>query len=362
MKIGIDASRALRKIKTGTEYYSEQIIINLAKIDRKNDYILYSQVKPTGPLSKLPANFQWRIMPFPRGWTLFRLSVEMKKNPPDVLFIPAHTLPLIAPKKSVVMIHDLNFYKNPELYPMRQKLYHNFVIKRDVKKAAHFLVPSKYSKNDLIKLMGVSHQKINVIYHGYDESLFRPIDAQSHRSSKLKFYLFYLGRLEAKKNLIRLIRAMALLKNHHLKTVKLVLAGKPSHGYDEIKKEIEKYQLNNQVVELGYLDEKEVPFWYANARALVFPSFLEGFGMPIIEAQATACPVICSNTKPLPEIGGDGAQYFDPLSEIDMAKKIAAVLKDKSLRQRLIKKGLQNARRFSWRDSARKTLAILESV
>ena len=362
LKIGIDASRALRKIKTGTEYYNKQIILNLSKIDSKNDYILYSQNEPINDLAKLPTNFKWRIMPFFRGWTLLRLSLEMKKNPPDVLFIPAHTLPLIVPKKSVVMIHDLNFMKNPKLYPLWQKLYHNFVIGRDTKKASHFLVPSNYTKNDLIKLLNIPEKKITVIYHGFDIDLYKSMRQNHHISKKFQPYIFYLGRLEAKKNLVNLVKAFDNLQNYGLQSTKLILAGKPGHRYKEIEKEIEDRGLRKKIIELGYVKEKDLPFWFSNAVALVFPSFLEGFGLPIIEAQACGCPVLAADSSSLPEIAGDCALYFNPKDEKDMAKKISEVLKNENLRQDLIKKGFTNIRRFSWKNSAEKTLKVLESV
>src|SRR3989344_3082542 len=116
MIIGIDASRALRKQRTGTEFYSAEIIKHLVAIDTKNTYRLYSHQAPTGDMENLGPNVEWKIVPFPRGRTLFRLSWEMLINPPDLLFIPAHTLPLITPKRSVVTIHDIGFDHFPELY------------------------------------------------------------------------------------------------------------------------------------------------------------------------------------------------------------------------------------------------------
>jgi len=362
MKIGIDASRALRKIKTGTEYYSEQIILNLAKIDHKNNYSLYSNISPKPPLLNLPNNFHWRVMPFFRGWTLLRLSLEMKKNPPDVLFIPAHTLPLITPKKSVVMVHDIGFVHFPKLYPARQKIYHNFVLWYVKKHATHILTPSEFVKNDLIKTLKIKKSKITVIYHGFDKKLYQKSADKNHLSVKLIPYIFFLGRLEAKKNLITLIRAFEIVRKNSKEKIKLVLAGNKSHGYKKIKKEIEKSKFKKDIILPGYIKEEDVPIWLSSARLFVFPSQNEGFGFPVIEAQACGCPVICSNITSLPEIADSGALYFNPQDEKDLANKIIKILNNKELQKELIKKGSENIKRFSWAAAAIKTKNILESI
>lgn len=364
MKIGIDASRALRECKTGTEWYSQNIILNLAKIDHKNEYILYSHKEPSSPLDSLPSNFKWRVMPFFRGWTFFRLTFEMAVNPPDILFIPAHTLPLITPKKSIVMIHDLGFLHHPSLYPLRQKAYHKFVIWHDKRKATHFLTPSQFTKNDLVETLAIPSDKISVVYHGFDANLYKKVNANNHLSVKYKPYLFYLGRLETKKNIVGLISAFEVYKKRNPKSsLKLVLAGKPGHGYSHIQNQIEKLKkYKKDVVEIGYVKEDEVPKWFSNAEAFVFPSFFEGFGLPVIEAMACGCPVICSNTSSLPEIGSDAAVYFNPKNPDEIANQIKRVVHNKNFRNKLVGKGLQNVKRFSWEKCAKETLSIINKI
>lgn len=366
MTIGIDASRALRKIKTGTEWYSVEIILNLAAIDKKNDYILYSHEAPSSPLDNLPPNFKWRIMPFTRGWTLFRLSWEIKKNAPDVLFIPAHTLPLITGKKSVVMIHDLGFMHNPELYPLRQKIYHNFVINYVKKHATHILAPSQYSKKDIITNLGIPKENITVIHHGYDHNLYQARPDLSHPSADYLSYIFFIGRLETKKNVINLIEAFRILRTELLasgQTLNLVLAGQPSHGYDQIKaKIISLGNLSSSVIELGYVAEEDLPIYFSNAACFAFPTLFEGFGIPVIQAQACGTPVICSKTTSLPEIAGDAALLINPRDPRDIAQALRKVLTDQKVHKDLVQKGYKNVERFSWHTAAQKTLTVLEDI
>ena len=204
MLIGIDASRATKEIKTGTEHYSEEIIIALSKIDRSNNYILYSPVAPKGKLANLPKNFHWKIMPFTKLWSQIRLSWEFVfgKEKPDVIFEPAHTIPLIHPKNMVVTLHDLGFKYFPELYTPFERKYHNFCMDFSAKHAKNIITPSEYTKKDLIKIYKTNPEKITPIYHGYDSSLYKPLKSIEIKNLKLKIVVlisFTLGGLNAKK-------------------------------------------------------------------------------------------------------------------------------------------------------------------
>lgn len=366
MKIGIDASRALRPIKTGTEWYSIEIIRHLLKLDHENHYILYSNKNPEPPLTELPENVSWRVMPFPRGWTLFRLSTEMLFHPPDVLFIPAHTLPLVTPKKSVVMVHDLGFIHNPELYPMKQKVYHNFVLKFVKNHATHILTPTQFTKDDLTKTLNIPEKKITPIWHGYDDNLYCPRPtSEGHKSNDYQPYIFYIGRLETKKNIVNLIKAFDLFRTALPSSkFKLVLAGKPSHGYDKIKEAIENSPFKKDIIELGYLAEDEVPLYMSNAEAFVFPTSFEGFGMPIIQAMACGCPVLASNNTCIPEITDNGktAVLIDPQNPEDIASGLEKILTNKTFKKDLIEKGLKQASKFSWDKAAKHTLDVLNTA
>ncbi|MDO8513420.1 MAG: glycosyltransferase family 1 protein [bacterium] len=364
MLIGIDASRALRPIKTGTEWYSIEIIRHLVKLDQKNNYILYSNKPPEAPLLDLPNNVSWRVMPFTKGWTLVRLSWEMLTKSPDILFIPAHTLPLFTPKKSVVMVHDLGFIHNPKLYPARQKIYHKFVINYVKNHATHIITPTKFTKQDLIQTFNIPSTKITPIWHGYDKNLYRPRPNTGHASAQYSPYIFYIGRLETKKNIVNLIKAFILFRAQNpTQTTKLVLAGKPSHGYDKIKEEIKTAgSLQQDIIELGYLSEDQVPIYMSNAELFAFPTSFEGFGMPIIQAMACGCPVLASNNTCIPEITGNAAILINPDNPQGIADGMTEILTEKKTQNDLIEKGLKQAEKFSWENSAQKTLEVIEKT
>ena len=169
MKIGIDASRANKPKKTGVEWYSYHLIEEFKKIDKENRFFLYTNKPLTGQLAVCPDNFKETVLnwPIPRSWTLGRLSLEMKfgKNKPDVLFVPAHTIPLLNPKKSVVTVHDIGFEHFPEVYNWADKLYHKFTIQFIKRFATKIITISEFSKNDLIDTYKIAPEKIKVVYN-----------------------------------------------------------------------------------------------------------------------------------------------------------------------------------------------------
>lgn len=379
MLIGIDASRATKVYKTGTEYYSKEIILALSEIDRKNRYLLYSPSLLGDVFPNLPKNFSTKVMPFPRLWSQLRLSVEMLISPPDVLFLPAHTIPLIHPKKIVVTIHDLGFKYFPSLYTSFERRYHNFCLDFSVSHATKIITPSHATKKDLISFYKIDPSKIVVIYHGYNQRLYYPLkskeqsklDSQiSHRTQDLllmrsfKPYLFFIGRIEEKKNILGLIEAYLFLRKEKGIGHKLILAGKPGYGYDKIKKKIEglTLQLQKDIIQLGYIPEQVASEWMRHADIFVFPSFFEGFGLPCLEAMASGIPVVASNVTSLPEVIGKSGILVNPKKPFEIAAAISKIIHQPSLRKALISKGLVRSSLFSWRRSAEETLNVIESV
>lgn len=371
MLIGIDASRAVKKQKTGTEYYSQQVIFGLAKIDKKNQYILYAAEPPeaSDPLSDLPRNFRWKIMPFPRFWSQIRLSWEFifGREKLDIIFEPAHTIPIFHPKKIAVTIHDLGFKYFPELYTPFERKYHNFSMDFSAKHAAHIITPSEFSKKDIIKIYKIPPEKITVIYHGYNKELYWPVGKNEKISaeiSKLKPYIFFIGRIEEKKNILGMLATYELLQREKGIVHKLVLAGRPGWGYDKIKEKINSLprEIRQDIVELGYTPEDKVAEYMRNADIFFFPSFFEGFGMPVIEAMASGAPVVASNVASLPEIVGEAGILVNPRNPAEMATALRRLIQNKKSREKLVAKGLARARDFDWQKSAKEHLAVFERI
>ncbi len=399
MLIGIDASRAVVEKKTGTEHYSEQIIYNISKLDTKNQYILFSESAPLkgSLLEKLPKNFSWRIIPFGYLWTQIRLSWEMQywKKKLDVLFVPAHTIPLIHPKNVVVTIHDLGFEYFPKLYAQKpigpsnpiikfifnigarivtlgkygnsEFDYHRWAMRHAVKNATTIISISKFTKKDIIDKYDAKEKQISVIYHGFDTSFYRPLDSSSNkkksfaRTNPYKPYLFFIGRIERKKNILRLLKAFSQLKTKQNIPQKLIMAGMPGLGYDEIKKYISELpkETKKDIIELGYTSQEDVEYFMQNAQAFIFPTLFEGFGMPILEAFTSEIPVVCSDTTACPEIAGNCAILIDPKSTKSIENGILKIINDETITKTLINCGKNRVKQFSWKKAAQETLDII---
>lgn len=365
MLIGIDASRAQIREKTGTENYSENLIKNLSSIDKKNHYRLYlrnSHIPFDGP------NVEKKVIPWSRFWTQGGLALEVLKNPPDILFIPAHTLPVIRPRnlKTVVTIHDLGAEFLPGYHRAWQREYLLFSTKYAVKSATALIAVSQATKNDLVKKLNANQNKIFVVYEGVDLQKFKSQSAnwrtkikneKTLRKYGLKndFFLF-VGTIQPRKNLVRLIEAFSLLGRQDLS---LVLVGKKGWLSDEIHEAPKRFGVESKVKFLGYVPIDDLVILYSNCRAFILPSLVEGFGLPALEAMACGARVVLSNTSSLPEVGGDAAIYVDPYD----VKSIAGGLR-KSLTTdgEFKKKPVERAKLFSWDKCARETLQVLEKV
>ena len=368
MIIGIDASRANKKSKTGVEWYSYHLIEEFKKIDRNNRYFLYTNKPLEGTLAICPANFEEKVLrwPIPRSWTIGRLSLEMKfgKEIPDVLFVAAHTLPLFNPKRSVVTVHDLGFEHFPEAYHWADKFYHKLIIHLIKKSATKIIAVSEFTKQDLIKTYKIPSEKIVVVLNGYDNDKYKLLpDSGGLLKEKYKInfpYVLFVGRLELKKNIPRLIEAFGLFKRKQPElTHKLVLIGVKGLTFPLIEEQIKKYNLANEIIFPGWIDDADLPIFYNNADLFAFPSLFEGFGIPILEAMACGCPVICSKTTSLPEVAGEAGLMFNPESAEEIAARMEQVLLNLEVQESLRVKGLERVKRFSWRKCAEETLAVL---
>lgn len=373
MNIGFDASRANKEAKTGTEWYSYNLLLELAKIDHNNRYFLYTPDGLKGKLKDLPENFNEKVLGWPPKylWTMLRLSIEMLSHAPDTLFVPAHIIPLIAPLNTVTTIMDVGFLRKPEVYPQKELKYHNFGLKQAIKRANKILTISEFTKKEIIELCGIDPNRIKVIYLGFDTGIFKPINDQEKIIKVLKKYkipadcryIFYVGRLEEKKNTPGLVKAFGkFIRENDNQNIKLVLAGSPGHNYEQIKKLIKEYNISSEVIETGWVDEGDLPYLYNGSIAFVFPSFYEGFGLPLLEAMSCGTPIIASNIASIPEVAQGSALLFDPNEPEDIKRAMQDIVGSNEKRNELIEKGFKRVRDFSWVKCARETLDEIERV
>ncbi len=427
MKIGIDASRANREHKSGTEWYSYYLIRKLAQLDSKNQYILYTDKPLRGELLDLRKegtnlesakrevtfdkkgyqeiksphnNFKAKVLnwPFSFFWTLGRLSLEMIFNKPDVLFIPAHSIPLVYPQKTLATIHDVAFYKSNFLYrsesigPEKRvfKKLINFLVRVftlnkyrassldylkwstnfTLKHASRIISVSESTRQDILDVYKVDPQKISVVYNGFNKRVYNESNFNRKKQEEVlekygleRPFLLYVGRLEKKKNVPLLIEAFAKVKDDNPDMdLNLVLAGDAGYGYDEVIYNIAGLDLYSQVYMPGWVDEEDMICLYSAASAFIFPSRHEGFGIPILQAFACRIPVTASCIPPFQEIGKKAILYFNPIDRKEMARAISSVVTDEKLREELIKKGSERVKKFSWEKCAQDTLEVINKM
>jgi len=371
--IGVDASRAVSPHPTGTEIYSRRLIQALLGLGSCHRFRLYFRTPPSdgGALSLSMWAFrdaERRIIPFPRLWTHLRLSWEMARRPPDLLFVPAHILPPIRPRLSLVTIHDLGYLHFPRAHPLFQRLYLDLSTRWNAHVATHLLADSEATKADLVVCYGVPPEKVTVAYPGYDEDLAPVHDPAAIAAVKARYgisgdYFLYLGTLQPRKNLSRLVAAFAVLQSATLKPeTQLVLAGRRGWLYDDLFARVRRLGMENRVLFPGYVSETDKAALLSGALAFVFPSLYEGFGLPVLEAQACGCPVVCSDTSGLPEAAGEGALLVDPADTAALAGAMARLAGDPALRVSLVERGFANLRRFSWERCAHTVLVVFERL
>lgn len=362
MLIGIDASRAFLPERTGIEEYSYQVIKHLRDSLSEESVFLYIRPEQTVDF-ELPKHWTAKRLWGPRLWTQGRLSLEMLLHPVDVLFIPAHTVPLIHPKKTIVTIHGLEYEFCPQAYSFFERWYMRLSIRHSVRVASTVIAVSENTKRDLINLYHVLPSKIAVISEGYsishgvtrNQKLVTRVNQEAEEKRITGYqlpittpYFLFIGRLEERKNVVRIIEAFGILKTKYGIPHQLVLAGKPGYGYRAISYKLQVTSYKQDIVELGYVSEEEKWELLKQADGFVFPSLYEGFGIPVLEAQSVGTPVVTSNTSSLPEVGGDGAVFVDPLSAEGIAEGIWEVLSDDVFRDGIIGRGSRNVQRFSW--------------
>lgn len=374
MLIGIESSRANKPKKTGVEWYAWHVIQELKRLTKAdgNSWILYTNRMLHGGLELLPDNwFEVRAKwPLPYGWTQLRLSWEIWRRKVDVFFLPGSTMPRYTPKKTVVTLHDIGFHRMPSLYKKRQVHIHERAVREVAKRAERIITVSEFSGREIAEAYNIDPKRIAITPNGVDHNLYRPLNEPSLIEEKLRRYrlakpfFIAIGRLEAKKNIVNLIRAFTAFKTRRGigDPHKLALVGIPGFGYEDIKNAIANSTVKSDILELGYVPEADLPALLNSAEALVHPSWYEGFGIPPVLAMACGCPVISSNSSSLPEIiGPDSALYFSPDQPEELVRLMERIVSENGLREGLRSAGVVRASKYTWENTAKLTLPVLSN-
>ncbi len=372
MKIGINGFEAAvprfgfdpvskLPIRVGSAEVCFQLLVELSKTDTQNEYIIYLPVEPTVDMPQARSNWKYKVVKGKRLWTLTSLTKAVNADRLDVFFNPTHYAPLFLNCSLVISILDVSYKYFPELFKKKDLYKLSLWGKYSVKKASSIITISTSSKDDIMREYGVKEAKISVIPVGIKEIIKGNMSKASfiQKYSIEKPYILFVGTLQPRKNVERLIEALAKLDE---KKIDLILVGKKGWQYEGILQAPEKFGVSSRVHFLHDVPNSDLPLFYENAVCFVLPSLYEGFGLPVLEAMKYGCPVATSEVSSLPEAGGDAALYFDPENVDSITATISKLVEDKSLREKLVKKGHEHIKKFSWEKSAQQVLKVLESA
>lgn len=292
-------------------------------------------------------------------WEQAVQPIVLRRIKADLVHAPVFVGPLIAPCPMVITIHDLSFIRFPQLFPSVNRLYLRIMTQLSARRARRLIAVSEHAASESVRLLDVPRDRIDVVYHGV-EPRFRPLPpdqvaAFRDQHSLPERFVLFVGTLEPRKNLVRLVEAFARVRDGQ---TKLVLVGGKGWLYDDLFAQVERLGLNDEVIFAGYVRSEELPLWYNAARALAYPSLYEGFGLPVLEAQACGTPVLTSNVSSLPEAGGEAALLVRPRDVAAIAEALNRLLTDAALRDELRERGLDHAEAFSWPSTARETVRV----
>lgn len=368
MKIGLDARCLMDQKYSGVAWYAFNLFQELLANDQINDYLLFYN---SSRLVKMPdfvgSNHQYRDFHYPNK--LFNLSLNWLARPYldqllggcDWFFSPNLHFSSVSKKcRSAVAVHDLSFLVYPDFFNYRQKLWHYLILRQGILKRADLIFADSYAtKSDLLDLLNVPEEKIQVVGLGVGENYFvdlsaDQLEAVSKKYSLPKKFVLFLGTIEPRKNLSGVIDSMA----YWPEDCDLVVAGNWGWKYQEIKNKLK----NNQRIKvLGYLDEVDKPAVYRLAQALAYPSFYEGFGLPILEAMASGCPVVAGDNSGQIEVLASTGLLVNPFDVSAIGRAIKVLLEDSTLKNSLVAEAKIRAREFSWQKTAQQVKHFLET-
>lgn len=376
MIIGLDGNEANVKNRVGSGRYAYELLKEFAQ-RKENQFIVHLKTDPLPDLPKKTASFSYKVFGPSKLWTQFALPVKLALGAKlDVFASLGHYGPRFSRIPYVVTIHDLSYLHYPQMFRKEDLYQLTNWSKYSIENSAHIIAVSQCTKDDIVKNYKVDPKKISVTHEGYDKKNFYPQQRSKIESVKKKYkiygdYIIYVGTLQPRKNIERLLEAFTTIVYGNKKAVNrqlitdnltLVIAGKKGWIYDSIYQKAKNLNVEKKVIFTDFVPDIELPALISGAKVYVLPSLWEGFGIPVIEAQACGVPVVASSTSSLPEIVGESGILINPQSISSIAEGLKKVLSEDGLRHQLIKKGFENIKRFSWQKCATETLLVLSKV
>ncbi len=370
LRIAIDIREAGHE-KTGKGWYTYNLVHSLLKIDSHNEYIFYTD-QNKNPFKEFK-NAHIRTIPGKSLMWHFNVIKDLKKTfanglPFDLFFAPtSYIIPCFAPKnlRVIITVHDLVAFLFPSTHNTKAVIIERLTLKKALKKAAKVFVVSQNTENDLLTRFQYPKEKIHEVPCAPADFYKEEISEKELTTFKKKHklpdrFILAVGTLEPRKNFSTLIKSFVIIKRRN-PDCKLVIVGKKGWKYSAIEDALKKYQLENDVIFPGYLEDDELRKTYHLASVFVFPSLYEGFGIPPLEAMSCGCPVVSSNVASLPEVIGDSGLLIDPKNAHKWADAVCSLLDNEQTRNMLIERGKRRAEKFSWENSAKIALEVFES-
>ncbi len=371
LRIIIDVRR-INDFGVGT--YIRNLIHGLAGLDTENTYVLVALRRDEPELAGLPPNFVIAVYRRPdTDWVnQFSFYFFLKELAPDLIHLPLNVVPLLMPRPYVVTIHDMSSLLFTERWQLRKSI-RLFLFRRGLLRAEQVIAVSAATRRDVEHVLNIPSDRIRQIYDAPDPRFARVDTAPGLESSERQRileryqinypFILYAGAVRPQKNIPRLVEAFAVLRgdleSHPIyKDLRLIIIGDEISKYPSVRRAVIKTRVEDVVRFLGFVPVDALRVFFEAASVFAFPSLYEGFGLPPLEAMASGTPVVTSNVSSLPEVVGNAAVMVNPENVFDIARGMREVLVDESLRAELIRKGYQQARRFSWSQTARQVLEI----
>lgn len=362
MRIAVNAIFLQKDQLEGYGYFVQEVFSRLAKkypehkfilvFDRQfdNQFLFAPNVETAviSPKARHALSFKY--------WYDIKLPLALHSIKPDVIVQPYGFCSLNTKTPQLLVVHDLSFKHFPQFIAKHHLYYYKAYTKKFLNKATRIATVSAFSKNDIVLHYKIDSSKIDVVFSAA-KKIFQPMDISHQQKVKDQYsegkeYFLFVGGIHPRKNLLNLLKAFSLFKKWQLSNMKLLVAGRLAWQYDEVIEKIKTYKYRDDIVLLDYQPEAELASLTASSYAMIFPSFFEGFGVPIIEAMQSNVPVITSNVSSMPEIGGNAALYVDPDNPEQIAKQMMLLYKDELMRNKLIEAGKLQCLKFSWDKTA----------
>ncbi len=373
LRIGVNALYLIPGGVGGTEIYLRNLLAALARIDRRNQYFVFTN-RETGPelcppqagnFEIQPGGVPARFRPARLIWEQTVLPVQASKLELDVMFSPGFTSPLVCRGAGVAVIHDLQHRKQPANFGALERRAWDLSVWISVKRSRRIITVSESSRRDIIEAYGVDPECVRIVRHGVEPDFIDLMDNDRYGEDLLRKagvpecrYLLAVSTVHPHKNWQRLLEAYAHVTREG-RGEHLVIAGLAGKAWQEVKNRLLDAELADRVHLLGWQPREVLLALFRHAQALVFPSTFEGFGMPVLEAMAAGIPVVCSDIPPLREIADGAGHFFDPTSSPALADALREMFADKALREQFVQRGIEKAKHFTWTRSAEETLAVL---